>query len=310
MIYTITFNPALDYTVNVGEFKIGEINRTTYESIMPGGKGINVSYVLKNLGYDSTALGFIAGFSGMEIARIISESGLNSDFIAVSGGVSRINVKIKSSVETEINARGPEITEKHMKMLLTKIDNIKKGDTLILAGSVPSSVGENTYSSILEHMNLEHMNGSGVLVVIDAENNLLMNTLKYRPFLVKPNNYELCSIFNVPVSNDKDVIAKYASVLHQLGAKNVLVSMAGDGAVLVTENACVLKCDAPKGDVINSVGAGDSMVAGFIAGWYEKHDYEYAFKMGVSAGSARCFSDKLAELEQVKKIFDTIDMVV
>lgn len=302
MIYTVTFNPALDYAIYVSDFKTGTVNRTDYEYIRAGGKGINVSVVLKNLGIENTAFGFTAGFSGFEIERLVREYGCISDFVHIDDGFSRINIKLKSESETEVNGQGPVITEADTKKLFEKFDILEKGDYLVLAGSIPSSLKDCIYSDIMEYLTLR-----GVNVIVDASKNLLMNTLKYRPFLIKPNNFELGEIFNVDLSNnDKETIAKFAKVLQELGAKNVLVSMAGDGAVLLTEDGIILSCDAPKGQVVNSVGAGDSMVAGFLAGYLQDSNYENAFKMGISAGSASAFSEKLAANDEVLEIYKTL----
>ncbi len=306
MIYTVTLNPALDYTVSVESLKTGTVNRTDYENILPGGKGINVSAVLKNLGFDSTALGFTAGFTGFELNRLVMNMGVECDFIAVPDGFTRINVKLIAGDETEINGKGPIITEKYMEMLFRKLIQLRSDDALVLAGSVPDGVSDRVYADILERINIDYMNGRNVIVIVDAAGKLLTNTLKFRPFLIKPNIHELGGIFGVNIKGDKDSAVKYARVLQEMGARNVLVSMAEDGAVLLTEDGGAMMCPAPEGDAINSVGAGDSMVAGFIAGWLQKHDYEYAFRTGAASGSASAFSQELAKAEDVGRIINDI----
>ena len=300
MIYTVTFNPSLDYVVDVKDFKVGVVNRTTKETIFPGGKGINVSMVLKNLGYDSTALGFTAGFVGNEIIRLLNERGVNTDFIPVDKGVSRINVKLRSNEESEINGQGPEIEEADIQRLYKKLDSISEDDVLVLAGSIPDVMPSSMYMDIMNYMK-----DKNIKIVVDATKDLLTNVLSYHPFLIKPNNHELGEIFGVKITDKEDVI-KYAKKLQERGARNVLVSMAGDGAVLVSEDGQEFKAKAPVGELKNSVGAGDSMVAGFIAGWEEKKDYAHAFKMAVSAGSASAFSELLATKEEIQKLYESL----
>ena len=256
MIYTVTFNPSLDYIVDVTDFKTGVVNRTTGEKIFAGGKGINVSMVLKNLGMSNTSLGFTAGFTGNEIKRLLGKKGVNTDFIEVEDGISRINVKLRSNEESEINGQGPVITEDNIKKLYEKLDCLKESDVLVLAGSIPDVMPSSMYMDIMKHLE-----GRGINIVVDATRNLLTNVLAYKPFLIKPNNHELGEIFGVEIT-DKDDVIKYAKKLQEQGARNVLVSMAGDGAVLVTEDGQEFKANAPKGKLKNSVGAGDSMVAG------------------------------------------------
>lgn len=293
MIYTVTFNPSLDYIVSVENFKLGKVNRTNKEIMNPGGKGINVSLVLRNLGYDSTALGFRAGFTGQEIVRLMEEQGIVSDFIPVENGISRINVKLRSQEESEINGMGPGIADSDIDKLYAQLEQLKDGDTLILAGSIPSVMPETMYSDIMERLS-----GKKLQIVVDATKDLLMNVLKYHPFLIKPNNHELGEIYGVVLSTREEVIP-YARKLQEEGARNVLVSMAGEGAVLLTEDGQVYQSDAPKGKVENSVGAGDSMVAGFIAGYLASNDYEQAFYTGVCTGSASAFSEGMATKEAV-----------
>lgn len=296
MIYTITFNPSLDYIVMVDNFICGKVNRTESEKILPGGKGINVSIVLKNLGYESTALGFLGGFTGKEIQRRLAEQGVTTDFIAVREGLSRINVKLRSDTESEINGQGPMITREDVSKLYGKLDALQDGDVLVLAGSIPAVMSESIYSDMMEYLQNRKLK-----IVVDATGKLLLNVLQYYPFLVKPNNHELGELFGVEIENKEDVVF-YAKQLQEKGARNVLVSMAGEGAVLVTEEGQVLQTEAPKGTVVNSVGAGDSMVAGFLAGYLGNNDFKEAFAMGVCTGSASAFSEELATKEEVEAL--------
>lgn len=298
MIYTVTFNPSLDYIVTVKDFTCGVVNRTCDEIIYPGGKGINVSMVLKNLGYENTALGFLSGFTGEKIQALLKEKGVATDFIPVETGMSRINVKLRSNEETEINGQGPKIEEKHIQELYRKLDELKDGDVLVLAGSIPDVMPGSMYMDIMKHLSDRKLK-----IVVDATKDLLVNVLEYHPFLIKPNNHELGEIFNVTLEK-KDEVVEYAKRLQGKGARNVLVSMAGEGAVLVTENGEVYKADAPKGILKNSVGAGDSMVAGFLAGYLEKGNYKDAFAMGVCTGSASAFSEELATKEEVAALLE------
>lgn len=300
MIYTVTFNPSLDYIVSVEDFRLGLTNRTSSELILPGGKGTNVSTVLMNLGIESTALGFAAGFTGDEIVRRLEEMGVISDFIRIEEGLSRINLKLKSIDGTEINGCGPHISAQKVSVLMEKLQKLQQGDVLILAGSIPSSMPDDIYSSIMEKLQ-----GRGIRIVVDATKDLLMNVLQYHPFLVKPNNHELGEIFHVDLKTREEVIP-YARKMQEKGAVNVLVSMAGEGAVLVAESGDVYQSPAPKGTLVNAVGAGDSMVAGFMAGWLQKQDYEYAFHMGLAAGSASAFSENLATKQEIDKVYQTI----
>lgn len=298
MIYTVTFNPSLDYIVSVNHFKCGIVNRTTDEIIFPGGKGINVSMVLKNLGYENTALGFLAGFTGDKLQSLMEEKGINTDFIRVEKGMSRINVKLRSDEETEINGQGPEIAAEDIQKLYEKLDGMQDGDVLVLAGSIPDVMPGSMYMDIMKHLQ-----GKALKIVVDATKDLLVNVLQYHPFLIKPNNHELGEIFGVKIESKADVII-YAKKLQEMGARNVLVSMAGDGAVLTAEDGSVFCSEAPKGKVINSVGAGDSMVAGFLAGFLENGNYEKAFRMGVCTGSASAFSEELATEAEVLALLD------
>ncbi len=288
MVYTVTFNPAVDYVVHTDEISVGGVNRSKSEEIYFGGKGINVSTVLSELGVKSKALGFVAGFTGEAIEKGVAEKGVETDFVHLENGFSRINVKIKSKSETELNGQGPEIDGKALNLLFEKLDKLSDGDTLVLAGSIPSSMPADIYEKILERLR-----NKSIKAVVDATKDLLMNVLKYKPFLIKPNNHELGEMFGVTLKTNEE-IAEYAQKLKDMGARNVLVSMAGDGALLLDENGKTHVCGVCKGTVKNSVGAGDSMVAGFIAG-SEKGDYEYALKLGTAAGGATAFSDGLAE---------------
>lgn len=296
MICTVTFNPSLDYIVRVDDMRLGAINRTAYEQVLPGGKGVNVSIVLGNLGHKSRALGFVAGFTGDELCRLCAEAGVEADFIRVAEGMTRINVKVKSAEETELNGMGPKIAEKDVEVLLAKLDALGEGDTLVISGSVPATLPHDMYERIMARLE-----GRGVCIVVDAEKDLLTRVLRYRPLLVKPNNHELGDIFGVTLRT-RDEVVPYAKRLQGLGAANVLVSMAGEGGVLVDETGAVHQSPAAKGTVVNSVGAGDSSVAGFLAGLIETGSYEDAFRMALAAGSASAFSDHLATRPEVEAL--------
>lgn len=300
MIYTVTFNPSLDYIVSVEDFRLGVTNRTSSEMILPGGKGINVSTVLRNLGIESTALGFIAGFTGMEICREVEALGVKSDFISIDQGISRINLKLKSIDGTEINGSGPRISAEKVQILMEKLDKLGSEDVLVLAGSIPSSMPDDMYRKIMARLN-----GRGVQVVVDATKDLLLNVLEYHPFLIKPNNHELGEIFQVELKTREEVVP-YGRRLQEMGAQNVLISMAGEGAVLIAGDGQVFQTPAPRGKLINGVGAGDSMVAGFLAGWMEQQDYRHAFYMGVAAGSASAFSEYLATRKEMEQLYQTL----
>lgn len=300
MIYTVTFNPAIDYVVELVSFNIGEINRTTREYMNLGGKGVNVSRVLTNLEVPNVALGFVAGFTGDALRNGLERMGVKTDFISLEEGNTRINVNIKGVEETDINARGPEIPNSAIDELFKKLDNLQSGDTLVLAGSIPTSLPNDMYERIMERLY-----GKGIRFVIDATRDLLVKSLKYEPFLIKPNNHELGEIFGLELTKDNEIIY-YARELKKQGAKNVLISMAGDGAILVDENDVAHKIGTPKGKVKNSVGAGDSMVAGFCAGYLEKGDYKYALRMGTAAGSASAFSESLATKQEVIDLLNKI----
>ena len=300
MIYTVTFNPSLDYIIRVDHLKLGAINRVHYENVLPGGKGVNVSIVLGNLGHTSTALGFVAGFTGREIEDRMRAYGAKCDFIQVAEGMSRINVKIKSDEESEINGMGPLITEEDVDALFAKLDELKAGDYLVIAGSVPSMLPPDMYERIMERLD-----GRGVNIAVDAERDLLTRVLKYHPFVIKPNNHELGDIFGVTLRTREEVVP-YAKKLQEQGARNVIISMAGEGAVFVSEEGEVAMSEAPKGTVVNSVGAGDSMVAGFLAGVIETGDMTQAFRMGLCTGSASAFSPDLATRPEVEALLATL----
>ena len=304
MIYTVTFNPSLDYIVEVKNMTLGATNRTSFEQMLPGGKGLNVSFVLNNLGFDTTALGFLAGFVGEEIEKRVAETGVTCEFIKLSEGCSRINMKVRNVDGTEVNGMGPVIPTEKAQQMLERLDTLTKDDILVLAGSIPSSMPATVYSDIMKRLTKQsEKNGvAGPLIVVDATKDLLMNVLPYRPFLIKPNHHELGELFGVTITSHEEVIP-YAKKLQEQGARNVLVSMGGLGAVLVDEQGGVHKSKAPEGVVVNSVGAGDSMVAGFLAGWLEKKNYEYAFHMGLAAGSASAFSETLATSEEVARVY-------
>jgi 1-phosphofructokinase len=300
VIYTVTFNPSLDYIVSVKDFRPGMTNRTSSELMLAGGKGINVSIVLGNLGIKSTALGFIAGFTGDEIVRRLHNSGINSEFIKINDGISRINIKLKSIDGTEINGQGPHIDSSHIEQLMNRLRRLESGDVLVLAGSIPAGISDNIYKDIMDMLK-----DKGVQIVVDATSRLLTNVLEYKPFFIKPNQHELGDIFNVTLNTQEEVIP-YALELKKMGAVNVCVSMGGKGAILVADDGNVYKAKAPDGILKNSVGAGDSLVAGFLSGWIEKKDYEYAFRKGVATGSASAFSERLATVGEVNMLIDKV----
>lgn len=301
MIYTVTFNPALDYVIAVDHFVPGKINRTKEETIVCGGKGINVSTLLANLGYETTALGFVAGFTGEEIVRRCQKAGLHSDFIRVKEGMSRINVKMKSDEETEINGKGPSITEKDVALLLEQLDELNSGDILVLSGSIPASISSGIYREIMERLS-----GRGIQIAVDAEKALLMEVLPLHPFLIKPNNHELAAMLDRILETKEDIL-NAAKELQTRGARNVLVSMAGDGALLLTENGEVYEEGVCRGTLINSVGAGDSMVAGFLAGYLKTGDYGYALKLGTASGGATAFSYGIATKEKIMELMTQLN---
>lgn len=299
MVYTVTFNPAIDYVIHTEKVILGATNRSETEEMYFGGKGINVSIVLRELGIDSKALGFIAGFTGEAIEKGLAGMGIRTDFVRLTEGNSRINVKIKSKEETELNGQGPDICVKAIRALFEKLDRLTDGDSLVLAGSIPASLPSDIYERILKRLS-----GKKIRVAVDATRDLLLNVLKYKPFLIKPNSHELGEMFGIDVTTDED-IEKYARRLQDMGAANVLVSMAGDGAMLIDEFGRAHRCGVCSGTVKNSVGAGDSMVAGFMAGAL-RGDYEYALKLGTAAGGATAFSDGLAVREKIAELMETL----
>lgn len=304
MIYTVTFNPSLDYVVSLDGFALGRTNRTVEERLFPGGKGINVSLVLRELGLESTALGFTAGFVGQEIERRLEELGLRCDFIPLSSGCSRINVKLKDFDGTEINGMGPEIGTKEWERLLGRLETLGQGDVLVLAGSIPRSLPPTVYGDILGRLS-----GRGVLTAVDADGSLLTEALAHQPFLVKPNHHELGGIFGVEIRSREEALS-YAKRLQTMGAKNVLVSMAGEGAVLADQNGESHQLPAPEGRLVNAVGAGDSMVAGFLAGWLKTGDFGCALRMGLSAGSATAFSEGLAAGDRIQAVYESFGKIL
>ena len=301
MIYTVTFNPAIDYVVRLDSpLKTGAVNRAAGEDCVLGGKGINVSGVLAQLGVESIALGFIAGETGAWLQRGLAAQGLHTDFITLDKGMTRINVKIKAGEETELNGAGPDIPEAAMQALEAKLDTLQQDDVLILAGSIPACLPQSTYERLLARLQ-----GRGVRTVVDATRNLLVKVLPYHPFLIKPNNHELSEIAGRELTTDEELVSAAASLQAQ-GARNVLVSMAGDGALLLDENGAVHRIGCPKGKVVNSVGAGDSMVAGFVAGYLRTGDYRYALRLGTACGSATAFSVGLASKAEIETLLETI----
>ncbi|WP_317855928.1 1-phosphofructokinase [Chakrabartyella piscis] len=301
MIYTMTCNPSLDYIVTVDGFQLGKTNRTQTEKMVAGGKGINVSMVLQNLGIANIALGFVTDdFTGMEFLRQIQTLKVKNDFVSVANGTTRINMKLKNIDGTEINGKGPIVTKEEQELLFVKLDLLQQDDILILSGSIPNGISDVFYGEIMKRLQ-----DKGVLFVVDATKKLLEYALPYQPFLIKPNNHELGELFGVELTTRKSVVP-YAKKIQDLGARNVLVSMAGEGAVFLAETGEVFQMEAPKGTLVYGGGAGDSMVAGFVTGWLQEKDYFHGFKMGVSAGSATAFSEGLATKEVVEAIYRTI----
>ena len=300
MIYTVTFSPTLDYVVSVDGFRTGIINRTTSEQVYPGGKGVNVSIALKNFGFENTALGFTAGFTGAEIKRLLHGIGVQNNFINVEKGMSRINMKIVSDTETAINGQGPQITSEDIGILYARLRCLVDGDYLVLAGHIPDFLPPDMYEQVLHFLSGRNLN-----VVVDAEKQLLTGTLKYHPWLIKPNRDELGDIFGVKIEGRDDALP-YAQKLQEMGARNVLVSMGGDGAVLLAEDGTIYSSAALKGVVVSTVGAGDSMVAGFIAGYLRSSgNYETAFRQGMCAGAASSFSLVIPDARQVERMMRT-----
>ncbi len=300
MIYTVTLNPSLDYVMHLDQMNANSVNRSNKEEIYPGGKGINVSIVLNNLRIPNKALGFIAGFTGKEIENIMKQLGGNTDFILLDRGISRINVKLETDNETEINGIGPQITPSDLKELYSKLEQIEEGDFLVLAGSIPKSVPDSIYKDIMKMLANKNIN-----VVVDATKDLLLNVLPYKPFLIKPNHIELAEMFNVTLNSHDDIIT-YARKLQEMGAQNVLISMGGDGSILITNEGEVIKSSAPEGTVINTVGSGDSMVAGFIAGYLKSKDLKQALKLATAAGSATAFSTWLATRDKIDDLLSNV----
>jgi 1-phosphofructokinase len=300
MVYTVTLNPALDYVMKVGSLRYDDINRSKSETIYYGGKGINVSAVLSQLSVENKALGFVAGFTGNALEEMLRADGIAYDFIHLSSGITRVNVKIKADTELDINANGPEVTEAEVEQLLAKLEGIAAGDYLVLAGAVPKNLPSDIYERILKRLS-----GKGIRFVVDATGELLLKVLKYEPFLVKPNHHELGDLFGVTTQTDAQ-IETYAKKLQQMGAKNVLVSRGGDGATLIDETGAVHSISNAKGTLINSVGCGDSMVAGFVAGCLQKGDYAHALRLGAACGNATAFSEALAQRADIDRIYEIL----
>ena len=298
MIYTVTLNPALDYVMKVGNIRYDDINRSESEEIYYGGKGINVSVILTRLGVENKALGFVGGFTGEKLYGMLKKDGIDCDFNILKNGYTRINVKIKAQTELDVNAQGPAIDEEDIALLLEKLDGIKQGDFLVLAGSIPNTLPDDIYERILSRLD-----GRGINFVVDATGDLLKNVLKYKPFLIKPNHHELGDLFGVEAKSEQDIVF-YAKKLQEMGARNVLVSRAKDGATLIDEQGSVTTFGNVEGELVNSVGCGDSMVGGFLAGWIEKGDYSYALKLGAACGNATAFSQELATANEIKAVFD------
>lgn len=300
MIYTMTVNPAIDYVIRVDDFRPGEVNRTVGEEVFFGGKGINVSCMLKNLGVESTAFGFLAGFTGDAIDKGMSEKGIRTDFVRLDSGITRINVKLKAGEETDINGQGPQIPSDKIEALFAKTDRLGNGDILVLAGSVPNTLPENMYQRLMERLD-----GKGIRFVVDATGDLLKKSLQFKPFLIKPNSFELGEIVGRSLQTDSE-IADAAKQMQRLGAANVLVSMAANGALLLTENGELMRIGIVKGKTVNSVGAGDSMVAGFLAGYLKTGDYAYALKLGTAAGGATALSNGLGERALIDELIEKL----
>ena len=298
MVYTITLNPALDYVMKVGKLRYDDINRSKSEEIYYGGKGINVSVILTRLGVHNKALGFVAGFTGRKLEQMLVDEGIDCDFNRLSNGQTRINVKIKADTELDVNASGPDISEDDIKDLMDKLDDIGEDDYLVLAGSIPSTLPDDIYERILSRLQ-----SRGVNFIVDATGDLLKKALPYKPFLVKPNHHELGDLFGVETKTEEDIV-KYARKVQEMGARNVLVSRAKDGATLIDENSNVTTFANVEGELVNSVGCGDSMVGGFLAGWIEKGDYSYALKLGAACGNATAFSQELATADEIKNVFE------
>ena len=303
MIYTVTLNPSIDYVVNMDQLTEGAVNRVSTEHFYAGGNGINVSQILNQHEVDNVALGFISGFTGDFIKGSLHEKGIKTDFIQLKEGYSRINMKVKTlSDETEINGSGPKISNEEIEKLYQKLDGLTSEDTLVLAGSIPASLPDDFYEQIMKYVEAKN-----VKVIVDATKNLLLNVLKYRPFLIKPNHHEIAEMFNVTISSTEDLL-HYGNQLKEMGAQNVLISMGGDGAILISETGEIYRSNVPKGTVKNSVGAGDSMVAGFIAGYQKHHSYEEALRLGAASGSATAFSSDVATREYIDELVSEINV--
>lgn len=298
MIYTVTFNPALDYVINMDDLQTSDINRTQSEQLYYGGKGINVSVILSRLGVENTALGFLAGFSGRQLEDMLKADNIDNDFVYLDNGYTRINVKIKAKQEYDINAQGPEIDAKAVEELFSKLEKLKSGDCLVLAGSIPSTLSNDIYEKIMQRLVDKELD-----FIVDATGDLLLNVLKYRPFMIKPNHHELGDIFNTEIKTLED-IRIYGKKLQDMGAKNVLISRSRDGAALIDENGELHTIGAVPGKIKSSVGCGDSMVAGFIAGYYDTKDYSFALKLGSACGNATAFSDSLATKTEIDAMLE------
>ncbi len=302
MFYTMTLNPALDYNMTLKEFEAERVNRSVKEEMIPGGKGLMVSRMLKNLGVESTAFGLVAGFTGAELTRMVHDLGVRTNFVSLPEGMTRINVKLWGGLESEINATGPKCDEKSLQALFEKLTMLTKEDTLVLSGSVPASLSKDIYVDMIKQVKER-----GTRFVVDATGELLRSTLTYRPFLIKPNHHEVGELYGVTLTT-KEEVALYAKKLREEGARNVLVSMAGDGAVLAAEDGSVWFGEAPKGNVVNTVGSGDSMLAGFLAAYDETKSVEKAFRNGLASGSASAFSDKLGTKEEVEFLVQNVQV--
>ena len=301
MIYTVTFNPSIDYIVSMDNFSLGKTNRTTDEKMFPGGKGINVSTVLTNLGIENTALGFLAGFTGNEIKRLSQQRGIFCDFITLPEGNNRINIKLKNYDGTEINGSGPAVPSAKLQELMEQLDKLNNGDILVLAGSIPSSLPSDIYQTIMDKLQ-----NRGIKIVVDATKDLLLKCLSLHPFLIKPNKHELEEIFGVNIST-KDEAIEYAKQLQTLGAVNVIISLSAEGAVFISETGDSFQANVPPGKLINAVGSGDSMIAGFLAGLETANDYRKAFQMAVACGSASAYSEDLATKDEVLDLLSYIE---
>lgn len=302
MFYTMTLNPALDYNMTLKEFAPERVNRSVKEEMIPGGKGLMVSRMLKNLGIESTAFGLVAGFTGAELTRMVHELGVRTSFVSLPAGMTRINVKLWGGLEGEINAQGPECDEKSLQALFEKLTMLTKEDTLVLSGSVPATLPKDVYVDMIKHVK-----DKAPRIVVDATGELLRSTLSYRPFLVKPNHHELGELYGATLTTKEDV-AVYAKKLRDEGARNVLVSMAGDGAVLAGADGSVWFGEAPQGRVVNTVGSGDSMVAGFLAGYEAAQSAEQAFMTGIASGSASAFSAELGTKAEVEALLQKVQL--